>query len=170
MRASKPRKVAVHGAMTRQRRSRAGSAISSPIHKAFSSEPLSMPPIFRIVTVRQMCWPASANAFHSCSMCSLTAAMLVTNSETHAPKPASGQSKSSSDPTPPRALFCCREDGSSSGPSHGWDATAASQKTSSEPSKAQPLGSILPQSNKSPAESQVPEFTPNQYESDLLKK
>ncbi len=109
---------------------------------------------------------ASTNAFHSCGMCSLTAVMLVTNSETHAPKLASGQSKSSSDPTPPRALFCCREDGSSSGPSHGWDATAASPKTSSEPSKAQLLGSILLQSNKSPAESQVHEFMPNQYESD----
>ena len=33
---------------------------------------------------------------------------------------ATGPSRSSNDPTPPRASKCCRVDGSSSAPSHGW--------------------------------------------------
>lgn len=68
-------------------------------------------------------------------------------------------SKSSSDPTPPRASRSCRGVGSWSAPSHGSAETADLPRTSREPSRAPPHGSSWLPSSSSPAES-LP-FPPN---------
>jgi transposase len=49
----KTTKTVAHGAMMRARRSKAGSAISSPITAAISSTPRFTPPIFKIATARR---------------------------------------------------------------------------------------------------------------------
>jgi transposase len=63
-------------------------------------------------------------------------------------------------PTPPRASSLCRDDGSSSAPSPGSIAIAASPKTSKRPSKARRRGSSSPASSCSPAASPGPDAQP----------
>jgi transposase len=71
-----------------------------------------------------------------------------------------GPSTSSGAPMPPRASSLCRDDGSSSAPSPGSIAIAASPKTSKRPSKAPRRGSSSPASSCSPAASPGPDAQP----------
>ena len=94
---------------------------------------------------------------------------LVDTQATNCARPcaalASGPSRSSSVPTGPRASWCCRAAGSSNAPWHGSIATAASPRTSSNPSHRQPHGCSSPQSSSSHAASQDHDITTDNFES-----
>ena len=64
----------------------------------------------------------------------------VTNSKPRSEAMATGPSRSSNEPTPPRASKCCRVDGSSSGPSPGWAVAEGWRRTGSRPWRAPPHG------------------------------
>jgi transposase len=96
--------------------------------------------ISKIETGPSMSSKRSASAFPGYAMSLPTAAMPETNSETPSRAMATGPWKSSSDRTPRRASKSCPAVGSSSEPSHGSGDAAASLKTGSDQSKAQPHG------------------------------
>ena len=79
---------------------------------------------------------------------------------------ANGRSRSSTDLTPPTGSKCCPAAGWSNAPSHGWDATVASLKTSKTPSRAPPHGSSCLPSSSSPDASQPTAIKQDNYESD----
>jgi hypothetical protein len=105
--------------------------------------------------------PAAAR-YHAqrSAMSSPTAAMPAASFARPSPSLARGPSTSSGAPMPPRASSLCRDDGSSSAPSPGSIAIAASPKTSKRPSKAPRRGSSSPASSCSPAASPGPDAQP----------
>ena len=78
------------------------------------------------------------------------AATPATNCAAPWPRSATGPSRSSSDPTPPRASSSCPADGSSNAPSPGSAAVVASPRISRPPSKAPWHGYSSPTSAASP--------------------
>ena len=86
-------------------------------------------------------WLQSARAGRGYATSSPMVAMQATNYAMPLKGKATGPWRSSSAPTPPRALRFYPGDGSSNGPLHGSIEIAASQRTSRKPSPALPHGS-----------------------------
>lgn len=135
-RASKPRKAAELRAMTRERRSRDASAISSPTRPACSSAWLFMAPTFRTAMAHPPFSTPSAIRSRGCAISSPTAVMRDPNSEARWTRSGNGPCKSSSDPMPQRASRSFPVDGWSNARSHGLVAAAGWPRTGNEPSPA----------------------------------
>jgi transposase len=93
-------------------RSKAASAISSPTPWVCWSARSSIPPISRTATALPTSWPPFEPASLGCATSSPTVLTPVKSLRPPFMGKATGRSKSSSDPTPPRASKCFHVDGS----------------------------------------------------------
>ena len=107
-----------------------GLLLFAVIHSAGVQDRDGAPDVFRAVRHR---FPWLRHVF-------AVVAMRVTNSKPRSEAMATGPSRSSNDPTPPRASKRCRVDGSSSGPSPGWAVAEGWRRTGSRPRRAPPHG------------------------------
>src|SRR3954454_18397498 len=113
-----------------------------------------MGPMCRIETEHRRCSGPSATGFHGCATSSPMAAMRAANCAMPSRGMVTGPSRSSSDPTRPMALRCCRADGWSNARSPGSADADASPRTGRKPSKAPAPGPSSPASDSSHAGSQ----------------
>src|SRR4051794_11665607 len=113
-----------------------------------------MGPMCRIETEHRRCSGPSATGFHGCATSSPMAAMRAANCAMPSRGMVTGPSRSSSDPTRPKALRCCRADGWSNARSPGSADADASPRTGRKPSKAPAPGPSSPASDSSHAGSQ----------------
>src|SRR3954447_6149500 len=90
---------------------------------------LFMGPMCRIETEHRRCSGPSATGFHGCATSSPMAAMRAANCAMPSRGMVTGPSRSSSDPTRPKALRCCRADGWSNARSPGSADADASPRT-----------------------------------------
>src|SRR5215218_4634575 len=136
------------------KRSTVASAPSSLTRWASCSLSLFMRPMSRIATEHRRCSRPSATGFHGCATSSPMAAMRAANCAMPSRGMGTGPSRSSSDPTRPKDLRCCRADGLSNAHSPGSAGADASPRTGRKPSKAPAPGLSSPASGCSHADSQ----------------
>src|SRR3954465_4629962 len=113
-----------------------------------------MGPMCKIETAHQPCSRRSVTAFPGCAISLPMAAMRATSCALRSRATATGASRSSSNPTPPRASRFYRAGGLLNAPSPGLAAADVSPRAGRKPSKAPQRGRSSPASGSSHADSQ----------------
>src|SRR3954470_21790230 len=113
-----------------------------------------MGPMCKTETEHQPCSRRSVTAFPGCAISLPMAAMRAANCAMPSRVMVTGPSRSSSDPTRPKDLRCCRADGSLNAHSPGSAGAGASPRTGRKLSKAPAPGLSSPASDSSHAGSQ----------------